>query len=63
MRVPGWWLTIRLVDLDEISLHENWGLLSPRSVHLYSSVLAKATIRNLNRTGVILYPFLKPALN
>ena len=55
-------LTIRPVDRDELSLHENYYLLSPRSVHLYSSVLEKAIIRNINRTGVILYPFLTPAL-
>ena len=47
----GWWLTSCPLDLDELSLCENWDLLSLRAVHLYSSVSVKAIIRNINKTG------------
>ena len=58
MKVPGRWLTNCLVDLGELSLHENWDLLSPMSVHSYYSVLAKAIIKNRNSTGAMLSPCL-----
>ena len=38
VKVTGRWLTSCLVDLGELSLLENCDLLSPRAVHLFSSV-------------------------
>ena len=61
--MPGRWLTNCPVDLGELSLRENWDLLSPRAVHSSSSVLAKAIIKNINSTGAILSPCLTPTLN
>ena len=61
-KVPVWWLTNCPVDIGELSLHENWPLLSTRAVHLYSSVSTKAIVKNRNSTGAMLHPFLKPTL-
>ena len=62
-KVPGRWLTNCPVDLGELSLRGNWALLIPRAVHSYSSVLAKAVIKNRNSTGDMLSPCLTPNLN
>ena len=62
-KMLGRWLTNCLVDLGELSLRENWALLSPRDVHLSSIVLAKAIIKNRKSYGAMLYPFLTPTLN
>ena len=62
-KVPGQCLTNFPVDLDELSLRENWVFLSTRSVHLYYSVSAKAIIKNINITGAVLSPFLTPTFN
>ena len=56
------WLTNCPVDLGELSLHANWGLLSTRAVHLSFSVLGKATINNRNSTGSMMSPCLTPNL-
>ena len=61
-KVPGRWITNCRVDLGELSLRENWALLSPRAVHLSSSVLAKAIIKNRDSTGAMLYSCLTPTL-
>ena len=60
--MPGRWLTNCPVDLGELSLYENWAFLSPRAIHLSSSVLVKAITENRNSTGAMLYPCLKPTL-
>ena len=62
MRVSGRWLTGCPVDIGELSMCANWGFKSPKSVHLSSSVLEKAIIRNINSTGGILLPCLAPTL-
>ena len=62
-KVPGRWLTNCPVDLGELSLRANWALLSPRAVHLSSSVLAKAIIKNRNSCGDMLSLYLTPTLN
>ena len=54
--MPGWWLINCPVGLGELSLRENWDLLSPRFIHSSSSVLAKAIIKNRNSTGYVLSP-------
>ena len=51
------------VDLGELSLCENWDLLSPRGFHSSSSVSVKAIIKNIDSTGEILYHCLTPTLN
>ena len=61
-KVPGRWLTNCPVDLGELSLHENWDLLSPSSVHLSSTVSAKAKIKNRNSAWAMLPPCLTPTL-
>ena len=61
-KVPGWWLTNCTFDLGELSLHENWALLSPRDVHLSSSVSEKAIIKNRNSTGFMMSPCLTTTL-
>ena len=61
-KVPGRWLTNCTVDLGELSLHENWALIRPRAVHLSSSVLEKAIIKNINITGAMLSTCLTPTL-
>ena len=62
-KVPGRWLTNCLVDLGELYLRANWALLSPRAVHLSSSVSEKAIINNRNSTGAMLSPCLTPNFN
>ena len=62
-KVPVWWITNCPIDLGELSLRANWALLSPRAVHLSSSVSEKAIIKNRNITGAILYPCLTPTFN
>ena len=59
-KLPGWWLTNCPVDLGELSLRENWDVLSPRAVHVASSDLAKAIIKNRNSTRAIISPCLTP---
>ena len=43
-------------------MRANWYLLNPRAVHLSSSVLAKAIIRNRNINGDMLSTCLTPTL-
>ena len=62
-KVPDWWLTNCLVDLDEFSLRANWALLSPRAVRLSSSASAKAIFKNRNSNRAMLSPCLTPTLN
>ena len=62
-KVPDWWLTNCLVDLDELSLRANWALVSPRAVHLSSSASAKAIFKNINSNRAMLSPCLTPTLN
>ena len=57
-KVPGLWITNCPFDIGELSLRENWALLSLRDVHSSSSVLAKAIIKNRNSTGAIISPCL-----
>ena len=54
------WITNCPVDISELSLSENWALLSSRAVHLSSSVSEKAIIKNINSTGDMLSPCLTP---
>ena len=54
------WLTNYPVDLGEFSMLANWTLLSSRDVHLSSSVLVKAIIKNRNSTGAMLSPCFTP---
>ena len=56
------WLTNCPVCLGKFSLRENWDLLHPRAVHLYSSVLEKAIIGNRKSTGAMMSPYLTPTL-
>ena len=63
VKVPVWLLTSCLVGIGELSLRENWSLLSPRAVHSYYSVLAKAIIKNGNSIGDMMSTCLKPTLN
>ena len=60
MKVLGQWLNNFPVGLGEFSLYANWDLLNPSSIHLSSSVLVNAIIRNMNSTGAMLYPCLAP---
>ena len=62
MKVPIRWLTSCPVDIGKLSLHKNWDLLSPRTIHLYSSVFLKSITRNSNSTDAMMYPCLKPTL-
>ena len=62
-KLPGWWITNFPVDRGELYLRANWYLFSPRAVHLYSSVSAKAIIKNRNSTWAMLSPCFKPTLN
>ena len=61
-KVPGPWLTSYPVDIGELSLRENWALLSHRTVHLSSSVLENTIINNRNITRDMLYPCLEGTL-
>ena len=61
-KVPGRWLTNFPVDLGELSLCAHWALLSPKVVHLSSSVSEKSIIKNRKSTGSMLSPFLTPTL-
>ena len=45
-----------------IFLRENWDLVFLRGVHLSSSVLEKAIVKNINSTGSMLSPCLTPTL-
>ena len=51
-----------LVELDEVSLCENWDLVNPRTIHFSFSVLAKAIVNNINSTGSMMFPCLTPTL-
>ena len=62
VKVPGLLITSCPVGLSDLYLRENWSFLSPRSVHLSSSVLENTIIRNRNRTGYIILPCLAPTL-
>ena len=59
-KVPVQWLTNFPVNLGGLSLRENWSLLSPRAVHLPSSVSEKAIIKKRNSTGAMLSPCFTP---
>ena len=59
----SWWLNNCPVDLGELYLRTIWVLLSPRTVHLSSSVLEKAIINNRHLTEAMLPPCLNPNLN
>ena len=61
--MPGWLLINCPVDLGELSLRENWALISPRDVPLSSSVSNKAIIKKRNSNGDMLSPCLTPTLN
>ena len=61
--MPGRWITNFPVDLGDLSLRANWGLLDPRAVHSSSSVSAKVIIKNRNSTGSMLSNFLTPTFN
>ena len=58
-KVLGTCLTKCLVDIGEFSLCANWALINPRAAKLYSGVMKKATIRNINSNGTMLSPCLK----
>ena len=61
-KVPGRWITNCPVDLGLLNLLANWALLSPRAVHLSSSVLAKAIIKKRNSIGAMISSCLTPTL-
>ena len=61
-KVIGWWITSCPVVIGEFYLREVCALISYRTAHLSSNFSADSIIRNINRTGTMLLPFLKPTL-
>ena len=61
-KVMGWWITSCPVVIGEFYLREVCALISYRTSHLSSNFSANSIIRNINRTGTMLLPFLKPTL-
>ena len=58
----GLWLRIWTEERVELLCLENLSFVSPFLVHYFSYVSSNSMIRNRNRTGDMLYPWLTPTL-